>query len=188
VKDLKNIISNCKLHDRKAQQQLYSYTYTKLASSVAVYSKDNSERDWIFNLGMMRVFTSLNKFQKDTNFLGWARTILVRSAIDHYRSNQKHRDKLTAIEISEYNISSQSFEKMMNELENETIIQLLQQLPEKERLVFSMYELDGYTHKEIQELAEINMNTSKWLLAKSKKTLKTLIEHSVDLKRNGYGQ
>ena len=76
----------------------------------------------------------------------------------------------------------------MNNLDNDSIIQVLQKLPENERLVFSMYELDGYTHKEIQELTGIKSNTSKWLLAKSKRTLKILVENSVDLKSYGYGK
>ena len=188
MEGLKHIIQQCQKRDRAAQQQLYTYTYEKLCTAVAVYAKDNSERDWLFNLGMMRIFTSLDKYTLGTNYLGWARTLLVRSAIDHYRSHRKQNNNLTAIEPAEYNISSQDFEEMMNNLETDDIILLLQQLPEKERLVFNMYELDGYTHKEIQKMAGINMNTSKWLLAKSKKTLKDLIMNSKTLKLNNYGQ
>lgn len=185
--NLTGAIQDCLKKKRPAQQQLYSYTYTKLAAAVAVYAKDKSERDWIFNLGMMRIFSSLDKYQIDTNYLGWARTLLVRSAIDHYRTNQKHNN-LTAIEPSEHHVSSDDFEKMMNSLESEVIINILQQLSEKERIVFSMYELDGYKHQEIQELTGINVNTSKWLLAKSKKSLKELILNSQTIDTIGYGQ
>lgn len=187
MKDLSHIIQQCILQKRPAQHQLYSHTYQKLCTAVAVYAKDNSERDWIFNLGMMRIFTSLQNFSTGTNYLGWARTILVRSAIDHYRSQKKHKDNLTAIEVQDYNVSSQDFEEMMNELDAEVIIQVLQKLQEKERLVFSMYELDGYTHKEIQELTGINNNTSKWLLSKAKKSLKDIVTNLGTLDKNGYG-
>ena len=76
---------------------------------------------------------------------------------------------------------------MMNNLDAEVIIQVLQKLQEKERIVFSMYELDGYTHKEIQELTGINSNTSKWLLSKAKKSLKELVMNLETLDKNGYG-
>lgn len=188
MKNLTQIISQCKEQDRSAQQQLYTYTYTKLAAAVAVYSKDNSERDWIFNLGMMRVFTSLNKFSIESNYLGWARTLLVRSAIDHYRKNKKHKDNHTTLGILNYNVSSQDFESMMNKLDTGSIISILQKLPAKTRLIFSMYEMDGYSHKEIYQMTGININTSKWLLAKSKKTLKTIIKNSMDLKNLSYGR
>jgi len=188
VKKLDQILQRCKQQDRAAQKQLYSLTYTHLAVAVAVYSKDNSERDWIFNLGMMKIFTSLEKFQAGTNYLGWARTLLVRSAIDHYRKNKKHTDNLTPLDDSKKQITSRDFEEMMNDLETDSIIQLLQKLSERERIVFSMNELDGYSHKEIQELTGINSNTSKWLLAKAKKSLKTMIQKASDLKIYGYGK
>lgn len=187
MKDLQNIIQKCRKRERQAQQQLYSYTYQKVSTAVAVYAKDGSERDWIFNLGMMRIFTSLESYKPLTNYLGWARTILVRAAIDHYRSQKKHKDNLTAIEVEEVNVSSRDFEEMMSALVAEDIIKILQKLSEKERLIFSMYELDGYTHKEIQELTGINSNTSKWLLAKAKKSLKALVENLKTSNRHEYG-
>ena len=102
---LTEFIQGSILQDRKAQHQLYSYTYKKLVAAVAIYAKDNSERDWLFNLGMMRVFTNLKNLEKDSNYLGWARTLLVRSAIDHYRKHQRHKDKLTPLQSTEYSIS-----------------------------------------------------------------------------------
>lgn len=188
MNNLNHILDKCQSQDRAAQQQLYSYTYSKLCAAVAVYAKDKSERDWIFNLGMLKIYTSLDRYEANTNYLGWARTILTRSAIDHIRSNKKHSDNLSPVEVETQQVSSDDFESMMNSLETEVIINLLQQLPEKERLIFNMYELDGYTHKEIEQLTSINMNTSKWLLAKSKKTLRTLVENSKGFKIMGNGE
>lgn len=187
MKNLNTILKKCLSQDRIAQQQLYSYTYTHLCAAVAVYSKDNSEKDWVFNLGMLKIFKGLSKFEPNSNYLGWARTILVRSAIDHIRSNKKHSKNLSPIEIETQHVSSDDFNNIMNNLETEAIIELLQGLPERERMVFSMNELDGYTHKDIEELTAININTSKWLLAKAKKTLRSMINNSQDFKmlRNG---
>lgn len=188
VNNLSHILAKCQSKDRTAQQQLYNFTYSKLCAAVAVYSKDNSERDWIFNLGMLKVFTSLNRYELNTNYLGWARTILVRSAIDHLRSNKKHSNNLSPIQIETQQVSSKDFEDMMNTLETEVIVKLLERLPEKERLIFSMYELDGYNHKEIEKITGIKNNTSKWLLSKSKKSLKDLVNNSQDFKMIGHGE
>ncbi len=187
MKPLQHIIKECLKKNRKAQQELYNYTYVKLAASVAVYTKDSSERDWVFNLGMMRVFSNLRNFSLHTNYLGWSKTILVRSAIDHYRSNRKHKN-LIAIESIGYEVNSQDFEHMMNRLESEELIRIIQLLPERERVVFSMYEIDGYTHREIEDISGIKSNTSKWLLAKAKKSLKAQIVNSQILLSEKYGQ
>ena len=69
MEGLKHIIQQCQQRERTAQQQLYNYTYKKLCTAVAVYAKDKSERDWIFNLGLMRIFTSLDKYALGTNSL-----------------------------------------------------------------------------------------------------------------------
>ena len=189
MKDLNNIIANCLKQNRNAQQQLYKYTYTELSTATAVYSKDASERDWIFNLGMLKVLTGLDKYQTNTNYLGWARTILVRTAIDHHRKNKNYLTNMSPVEIETQHFPSDDFEAMMNSLDTEAIVHILQQLPEKERLVFSMYELDGYSHKEIEKLTGIKSNTSKWLLAKSKKSLREIVNKSKDsIKLMGNGE
>jgi len=188
LENFQHILAACKDQDRSAQQQLYTYTYSKLCTAVAVYAKDSSERDWIFNLGMLKIYTSLKNFSEGTNFLAWARTILVRSAIDHLRSNKKHLTNLSPLDIGEQEISSSDFENMMNNLETDSIILLLQQLPENERMIFNMYEIEGYSHVDIQKLTGIKKNTSKWLLAKSKKTLRSIFKNSDMLKSYGYGE
>jgi len=173
--------------DRTAQETLYQYTYTEIGAVVSTYAKDRSEHDWIFNLGMLRVFTSLGKFKPGTNFLGWARTIIVRACIDHLRSNKSYLSKLSPID-TQYNLSSKDFESMMNSIDTEEIIALIQKLPVNQKLIFNLYEMEGYSHKEIHELTDININTSKWLLSKAKKTLREMITNSKDLKKYDHGQ
>jgi hypothetical protein len=60
---LKNIIPQCINQERKAQKKLYDYTYMELGTAVALYTKDYSERDWIFNMGMFKIFNSLENYK-----------------------------------------------------------------------------------------------------------------------------
>jgi len=185
--NLENIIQACQRQDRNAQQQLYEFTYKKLRSAVAVYAKHAADADWIFNLGMLKVFTSLNTYQRDTNFLGWARTILVRTAIDNIRSNKTYNETLVPVlEYQEY--KSTEFEDLMNKVQTQDLIQLIQALPDNEKLVFNMYALEGYTHVEIQERTGIKKNTSKWLLAKAKTQLRDKITSSSYLNVYNHGK
>lgn len=167
---LSQIIKGCLKDKRKEQQQLYEYTYTSLAAVVSLYTKDLSERDWVFNSGMMKVFNRLNEFKLNTNYLGWARTILVYTAIDHYR--RSYNNKTEAVDIETIQASDfRVFNHAMDNLEVETITSYVKQLPPRERTVFNLSVIEGYKHKEIEELTGINQNTSKWLLNKAKKYL-----------------
>ena len=188
MKDLTDIISRCLRSERKSQQVLYDYTYQNLITAVALYTKDQTQRDWVFNLGMYKVFTSLEKFTLGTNYLGWARTILVRSTIDHLRKNKTYKDQMAPanFEINDVNLSS--LNDALDKLATESLIQLIQSIPENERMIFTMYEIDGYTHSEISELTGINKNTSKWLLAKARKSLKNNMTRFFHLKFNEYGK
>lgn len=187
MKDLKIIIEKCINSDRVGQYLLYDFTYKNLITAIALYTKDKTERDWVFNLGMLKVFSSLKNYQLGTNYLGWARTILVRSAIDHIRKNKSYNDQLAPVEVDDRTVNLSELNDALNTLENESLIKLIQSIPENERLIFTMYEIDGYTHTEIEKMTSINKNTSKWLLGKARKSLQknAVIFFDLKLKKNG---
>ena len=88
------------------------------------------------------------------------------------------------IEASNQNIPGDDINNVLSQLETEAIIGLVQSLPDKERLVFSLYEIDGYSHVDIEKECNINQNTSKWLLAKAKKELRKKVSEMYQLKRS----
>ena len=188
MKDLNIILQKCLNSDRVAQHKLYDFTYSNLITAVALYTKDKTEQDWVFNLGMLKVFSSLDKYQLGTNYLGWARTILVRSAIDHIRHNKRYKDMLAPVEIDEREVNVSALNDALNTLENESLIRLIQSIPENERLIFTMYEIDGYSHAEIEKITTINKNTSKWLLSKARKSLQQNAVKFFDLKLKQNGK
>lgn len=181
--DIEHIIKSClKGNNRKAQKELYEYTYVHLLNSALRYTKDKNEAQWIFNIAMLKVFKSLSSYQKGSNYLGWARTIITRTCIDYIRKNSKHKETLVPIVSEKQTNEKHVINKALDKMEADKIIDLIQGLPERERLIFSMYEIDGYSHVEIQETTGIKKNTSKWLLAKSKKMLKEKLVNIYNIK------
>lgn len=173
---LGHIISNCIKGERAAQKELYEYTYTSLKNIIGLYLKDNTQHDWIFNIAMLKIYNSLPHLAKDSNYLGFARTIIVRTTIDHYRSTINSRLVMVSKEmLEESNYVNPEMNEILNQIQTEDIIHLLYQLPENERMVFNLYELEGYSHKEIETLFGINQNTSKWLLTKARLNMKTKV-------------
>jgi len=180
--ELNKIIDQCLKGDVKGQQQLYEYTYTSLAVVVSLYTKDNSERDWIFNTGMLKIFDSLAKYKKGTNYLGWARTILVFTSIDHFRKSNLNSSNNIDVEVIEYEANYFDINKAVSNLAIEEIVGYIKKLPKREQAVFNLFAIEGYSHKEIQSALGINQNTSKWLLNKARVKLKELMAHSFKLK------
>ena len=188
MKNLSSIIKKCTQQDRLSQQQLYEYCYTSLSTAVALYTKDASEKDWVFNIGMLKVFKSLDKYENKTNFLGWVRTILTRTAIDVYRQQKRHNEYLAPVQVEETKNQLIEINEALNTLETNDIIKLIQQLPNDERMVFTMFEIEGYSHSEIEKETGIKKNTSKWLLSKARKSLRKMIINSPSLNHYFYGK
>lgn len=171
-KEIDDIIKGCKKYDRASQKKLYDFTYLSLANVVSLYVKDDSERDWVFNQCMLKVYNSLNSFTLGSNYLAWARTIIVRNSIDHARSHIRHLTIITSIENVKCEEKDDQLERTLGQLAADDIVKTIQHLPVNEKLVFTLFEIEGYSHKEIEKLSKIKENTSKWLLTKARNTLK----------------
>lgn len=181
---LEEIIESCKAGERKAQRELYEYTYAKLLNASQRYTRGNEEAQWVFNHAMLKIFSSLENYQKNTNYLAWARTVIVKTSIDYLRKRIREDKRVVPIEATNQNIVGDDINNVLSQLETEAIIGLVQRLPDKERLVFSLYEIDGYSHVDIEKECNINQNTSKWLLAKAKKELRKKVSEIYQLKRS----
>jgi len=185
--NIDHIITQCLIPERNGQRQLYNYTFRHLVTAVALYTGDTSERDWVFNLGMLKVYNSLTNYKRGTNYLGWARTILVRSAIDHIRKNKTYQDHLAPVVVEDDHTIATTANDALSKMETDDLIKVIQSLPENERMIFTMYEIEGYTHVDIEKITSIKKNTSKWLLAKARKALQEKTAHFTNLKENGHG-
>jgi RNA polymerase sigma-70 factor, ECF subfamily len=174
---LEDIIKKCKVPDRKAQHQLYEICYTRLYNVMLTYIKEVNDRDWVFNMGMLKVYNSIDTYQSETNFLAWARTIMVRNAIDHIRNKSANNALLVSINAQEEWSDDEGVEDILDALEMEYLLEIINKLPDQERIVFNLYEIEGYKHKEIEDITGINQNTSKWLLTKARVQLRSVLSN-----------
>ncbi len=181
---LEELIEQCKTGERKAQRELYEHTYAKLLNASQRYTPGKEEAQWVFNHAMLKVFANLENYKENTNYLAWARTIIVKTAIDYLRKRIREDKMVVPIEAYDQDMASQEINTVLSQLETEAIIGLVQSLPDKERLVFSLYEIDGYSHVDIEKECNINQNTSKWLLAKAKKELRKKVSAMYQMKKS----
>jgi RNA polymerase sigma-70 factor (ECF subfamily) len=169
--DLPLLISACIRHDVHAQRSLVSMFYG-FAKSVAMrYSNNIMETEEIVNDGFLRVFLHLEKYDVSQPFRAWLRTIIVNVAIDHFRKNRKHEwhDDVSELEIADLN------EGVISSISADEIMQLIQKLTPSYRMVFTLYVIDGYNHREIAEMLGIKEGTSKSNLQDARLKLQAMI-------------
>lgn len=172
--DLNNIISECQVGNKQAYELLYKKYYRILYGIAIRYCRTPFEADDILQESFIKIFENIKKYTPNGSFEGWMKRIVQNTAINHYRSNLKFNLN-SDITNEEYDLDDGSFESIFDTIETKEIITLLNQLPEGYRMVINLYCIDGHSHKEIAEILNITVGTSKSQLFKAKEYLKKTI-------------
>ena len=170
---IERLIEGCMKQERVAQEKLYKHFYPKMMSMVKRYTNYHQYHlaEEILNNGFLKVFQKIDSYGYKGSFEGWVRRIIYHSIFDFVRANTKYREKVV-FEEKEQVVSEVAVEKM----QYDDIMELIQKLPENTRIVFNMYILEGFSHKEISEKLDISEGTSKWHVHEGRKTLKEQIK------------
>jgi len=166
-----SLLEGCKNGDRKAQESLYKALASKMMGVCMRYAKDTFEAEDILQMGFVKVFQKVSEFRSDGSFEGWIRRIMVNTAIETYRKNLR---SLNVVNIDEvYDQPQSTFD--MGKLELNDLMKLVQQLSNGYRIVFNMYAIEGYSHKEIAKKLGISEGASKSQLSRARAILKDKI-------------
>lgn len=177
---LERLIKNCIKQDTQAQSQLYKQYASKLFSLCLKYSKNYAEAEDNLHDAFITVFSKIDQYNNKGSFEGWLKRIAINTSLQRYRDNFGVYDI-----VNEGNIEDVSVDIHDEDLSIDFLLKIIQELPDRYRLVFNLYVLDGYSHVEISELINISTGTSKSNLARARMILKEKIE---DYKSNGNSQ
>ena len=177
------IIELCAKHDRKAQQVLYD-KYSRLLLGVCLrYATDKAEAEDILQDSFLKIFFSIKDFTGSGSFIGWLRKVAVNTAITHYHKNLKYRYHVDIDEYVTIEAGVMSFEEDF--FTSDELYKVLNELPTGYRMVFNLYAVEGYKHKEIAEMLGIDTNTSKSQYSRAKAVIRDKLENLGKL-RNSY--
>jgi len=168
---LNQLIENCKINDTKAQGELYKLFSSKLFSVCLKYSRNYVEAEDNLQDAFLTIFNKIDQYKNKGSFEGWLKRITVNTVLQRYR-NEKVFDI-----INEDAIEDVEIEVDEDNLSIDYLLKIIQELPDRYRLVFNLYVLDGYSHKEIADMLKINLGTSKSNLARARQILKQTIEN-----------
>lgn len=164
------IIKKCKNQDIKAQEQLYRLYSNKLFSICLKYSDTYTNAEDTLQDAFITIFEKIVQFKNEGSFEGWIKRVTINTALQKYRK-QKVFEIIAQDEIEEVAIEIDE-----DDISLDYLLKIIQQLPDRYRLVFNLYVLDGYSHKEVAEMLNISVGTSKSNLARARNILKEKIE------------
>jgi len=170
--DFRSVIAACVAGNSQAQHILFKQYFGYAKSICLRYTYSPEEAEEVLNEGFFKVFNNLERYDPEQPFKAWLRTVMVNNAISHFRRNKKHYAARTAFdEIPEPCIADDA----VSEITAREIMQLIHELKPIYKTVFLMYAVDGYSHKEIATMLEINEATVRSQYARARAQLQEAI-------------
>lgn len=168
---LESIIAKCKVGDSKAQRELIKMFLGYAKTIVSRYLHIQEEQEEVINDGFLKIFTHIGKHDPSKSFKGWVRTIFVNTAIDYYYKYNKfnHVTDIEDVEITDLHYD------VISKLSADEILHMVQQLSPVYKMVFTLYVIEGYNHREIAEMLHIKEGTSKSNLQDARRKLQLMI-------------
>lgn len=168
--NLNELIKLCKKNNTNAQSELYKLYKNSLYSLCLKYSRNKEDAQDTLQETFITIFKSIKKYQGKGSFEGWTKRIAINKSIDKYKSESYINIVVNEEILQENNTYVEEFHIPLNK-----ILNLVQELPSRYRLVFNLYELDHFSHKEISKMLSISEGTSKSNLHRAKLILKEKI-------------
>ncbi len=174
------VIEKCRKQDRHAQKYLYKKYASLLLGMCMRYTSDKSEAEDILQESFLKIFLNVSDFQGTGSFEGWMKRIVINTAITFYHKNLKHRYHYDIDDM--YNLQTQETEYGSFDFTQEQLLKVVNDLPAGYRMVFNLYAIEGYKHKEIAEMMGIDINTSKSQFSRARKQLQKKLEEIKSIK------
>ena len=165
----KNILAGCIKGRQSAQRELFD-KYSRLLLGVCNrYAQSIEEAEDILQEGFVKIFLNIKEFKGDGSLLAWMRRIMINTAITHYHKMRKHRYHDDLDEVSESRFEERTWEEA--EFTREELFNVIRTMPDGYRVVFNLYAVEGYKHREIAEILKIDENTSKSQYSRARRWL-----------------
>lgn len=167
-------IQRIRQQDERFLQQLYKDVFPIMMSVAVRFMNNREEQLTAVHNTFLKMIRSIDQFRCNSSFEAWIVRILRNELIDEFRRNNKQ----STIKFSELKDDIQDHNFQIDQLENTApaqLLQLLNELPPASKVVFNLYAIDEYSIKQISEALEISIETVKWHLKTSRKTLRARI-------------
>jgi len=167
---LHQLIINCKKRDIKSQSEIYHLFAGKLFALCLKYSKTKQSAEDNLQDAFITIFDKIDQYKFKGSFEGWMKRIVINTSLQTYREKN-------VLNLVEENYPDEvEVEIDEDDLSLDFLLKIIQELPERYRMVFNLYVLDGYSHKEISGMLGIAEGTSKSNLSRARLILKDKIE------------
>ena len=158
---LTDLVHACQRHEPRAQTALYERYQGRLMGICVRYARSQAEAEDIFQESFLKVFSKINDLKAPESLDRWVKSVVVRTAINYYHRTTRLELKNTSLQNQENELESTDYERMISQMSMDTLLCLINSLPDGYRLIINLHLIDGYTHTEIADMLSIADGTSR---------------------------
>lgn len=179
------LIKRCVKGDRVAQAALYQLYAATMLGVCYRYTKNKEDAEDILQEGFIKVFRNIHQFKREGPFEAWLRRIMVNTAISYLRKHSRYRNELQVEEIVLHPISSENPEIS---IDTKDLIECIRTLPISYQTIFNLFAIEGFDHREIADLLQMNINTVRSQYSRARSFLIAAIQQQeVTIQSKSYG-
>lgn len=167
------LVNECAKGNSKAQRALFDKFAPKMLAVCHRYLRNNQEAEDVLQDGFVKVFQKIVDFKMEGSLEGWIRRIVVNTALDTIRKNKKLLDDIQIEEV-QYKVSFTDHQ--FDGMDLAQLMKIIDSMPDGYRIVFNMFAIEGYSHKEIADTLGVTENTSKSQYSRARAFLRTQLE------------
>lgn len=166
------IFQGCLKNDPIAQRELYNKYSAKMLSVCYRFAHNREDAEDMLQEGFIKVFSQIHTFQSKGAFEGWIRRIMVHTCINHLKKNRKFNESVDIIHATGIQIREESVPSIV---QAKQVVECIRLLPIGYRTVLNLYAIEGYSHKEIAEMLDIEESTSRSQYTRAKQMLEDIL-------------
>lgn len=167
-----SIIAGCLQNDPLAQRELYNRYSPKMLSVCYRFAQNREDAEDMLQEGFIKVFTQIHTFQNKGAFEGWIRRIVIHTCINLLKKHKKFHEQLSLEYAETVQFREETIPSMMQARQ---VVECIRQLPLGYRTVLNLYAIEGFSHKEIGTMLDIEESTSRSQYTRAKNMLEAML-------------
>jgi len=171
----RQILEGCLKHDKLSQKKLFE-KYSGMLMGICIrYATDIPEAEDILQESLLKIYRNIKDYSGEGSFIGWMRRIVINTAITYYHKNLKHKRYVEIEELYTSEAGDSGYQE--SRFTADELQKVLDMLPPGYKVIFNLYAIEGYKHKEISEMLNIDINTSKSQYSRARSFLRKKLEN-----------
>ena len=166
------IIAGCLHNDAASQRELFNRYSPKMLSVCYRFAQNREDAEDMLQEGFIKVFTQMHTFQNKGSFEGWVRRIMVHTSINFLKKYKKFTESLDLTSAENLEVKEESIASIM---QSKQLVECIRQLPIGYKTVLNLFAIEGYSHREISILLDIEESTSRSQYTRAKNMLSNIL-------------